>query len=544
MRKTLFEKIDFLTFGLFGFLFLHFAKEMLQVRPDGWYVGQVNLYGDLVFHLSLINKFLASGINIDSPIYAGDKINYPIIADFLTAQVSRVFGIDFALFIVTLVVGVLTLIVSRLFVLKFVKDKKVVFLAFLLFFLNGGVGFYYFLQDFLISKKSIADFLYAIPRQYTDIKEIGYWWINSYLAYFLPQRAFLFAFPITLIILLMLYLGSKTNNLFHFAIAGIMAGTLPLVQAHSLLVLFLLSVLYFPINLIFGKEKKRIIVNWALFGFLTIIISYPLFGVISSVGSPLKYIRFAPGWTSKENLIWFWFKNLGFFAPTLIAAVIWLFRNKKLFILYIPFLFIFVMSNIFVFQPWEFDNSKLLIYWYFASCIVVAYFLREVLFKSNIFAKTLGLLLVFLMIFAGSIDVIRTFTPISSYQIFSKEDLQVAQEVQRLTPKNSVFVTSTNHNHPIPALSGRSTLLGFPGWVWSHGTDYLPRQADVVNIYQGGDQAEVLIKKYHLNFVTLGPQEKVEYSVNLSYFDQYPKVALNSDWILYDVSSLWSNGNR
>lgn len=542
MKRIL--NINILTFGLFGFLFWHFAKEMLQVKPGGWYVGQINLYGDLVFHLSLINKFITSGLNIDNPIFAGDKINYPIVADFLTAQISQVTGIDFALFITTFVAGIITLIVAKMFVNKFIKNNKVVFLTFLLFFLNGGFGFYYFIQDFATSNKSFLEFVMSMPRQYTDIKEIGYWWINSYLAYFIPQRAFLFAFPITLVILLLLYRGYKSLKISYFALAGILAGTMPLVQAHSLFVLFILCSIYFPLSIYFSKDRKSILTGWAIFGIITLIIALPLFNVISSVGSPVKYIRFAPGWTSKENIIWFWFKNLGIFAPLLAVSVCWLYKKKELFVLYVPFLFIFIISNVLVFQPWEFDNSKLLIYWYFASCIVVSYFLYEVFFSNGVARKTLGVILVFFMIFAGSLDIIRTFTPVTSYEIYSNEDLKVASAVEQLTAKNSVFVTATNHNHPIPTLTGRSTLLGFPGWVWSHGISYNQRQADVVQIYLGESQAEDLIKKYHLNYVTVGPQERVEFNINLSYFDRYPKITLNSDWILYDVSSLWANDNR
>ena len=135
MRK---DKIFvFLTFALFGFLFFHFAKNMLTVRPDGWYVGQVNLYGDLVFHLGFINKFLESGqIFAQNPVYPTDKPNYPIFADFVTSQVAKITGVDFALFITTLTAGILVIYVARLFIRIFIKNEKIVFLALLLFFVK------------------------------------------------------------------------------------------------------------------------------------------------------------------------------------------------------------------------------------------------------------------------------------------------------------------------------------------------------------------------------------------------------------------------
>src|SRR3989338_2497512 len=164
MRKDKF--FVFLTFFLFGFLFLHFAKNMLTVRPDGWYVGQVNLYGDLVFHLGFINKFLESGqVFAQNPVYPTDKPNYPIFVDFVTSQVARITGVDFALFITTFVAGILVIFVARLFIQIFIKNEKIVFLALLLFFVNGGLGFQFLLSDFQNSQKSIFDFFRSEERR-------------------------------------------------------------------------------------------------------------------------------------------------------------------------------------------------------------------------------------------------------------------------------------------------------------------------------------------------------------------------------------------
>lgn len=545
--KTIFNinKFTFLTYAVFGFLFWHFSKEMLQVRQDGWYVGQVNLYGDLVYHLALINKFLTSpSVLIDNPIFAHDKVNYPIFADYITSLVSKLTGVDFALFITTFFGGIVVLITSRLFIKTFIKNDKIAFLALTLFFLNGGFGFYYFFHDFGLSQKTFLEFLFSLPREYTDLKNLGYWWINSFLAYFLPQRGFLFAFPITLAVLLLLYRGYQNSKKTFFLVAGLLAGTLPLVQAHSLFVIFMLAAFYAPLSLIYSKKRKALVFNWIIFSFTTVLLAYPFFNIISSVENPTQYIRYDPGWTSKENLLWFWFKNLGLFAPTLIIATAWLIKKTNLFVLYLPFLLIFVISNIWIFQPWEFDNSKLLIYWYFASTIVVGKFLFEVFFSQSTVKKILGILVVFIMIFSASLDIFRTFTPVTSYQIFSLKDLEIAKATELLTPRDAIFVTASNHNHPIPTLAGRSTLIGFHGWVWSHGANYLDRAHDVNTIYLGEESAKELIKKYKVSYVTVGSQEKTDFPINLGYYNSYPQISLGSGWTLYDVSSLWSDNNR
>lgn len=535
-----------LTFIVFGFLYFHLAQNMLQIKPDGWYVGHINLYGDLVFHLSLINKFLSSNkLLIDNPIMAGTKVGYPILADLITAQITKITNISFALFISTFPIGILGIYTARLFIKSFLKSEKIVFLSLLLFFINGGFGFYYFLQDLFFSQKPFLQFLMSMPRQYTDIKDNGYWWINTYLAYFLPQRSFLFAFPITLVALILLYKGVKGNRRKYFFLAGILSGVLPLVQAHSLFLLFLISLIVCPVSIFKSKNRKAMFWDWFIFALITVFLSIPLLMVITPPQNLLHFITYKPGWTAEENIIWFWLKNLGLFAPMLAISLVWLFKkNKSLFYVYLPFLAVFILSNIFIFQPWDFDNSKLLVYWFFVSCIVVAYFLYDQLFRGIFLKKIAGIIIVFLMIFAGSLDLLRTFTPVTSYKIFSSNDTEVADNIKKTTSKDSIFVTAQNHNNPIAALSGRSIFLGFEGWLWSHGIDYSQREKDVHVIFLGSQESESLIKQYKINYVTIGPQERAQFSINESYFQRYQSLTPGKGWQIFDVSNLWSNLNR
>lgn len=519
---------------------------MLQIKPDGWYVGHINLYGDLVFHLTLINKFLSSNkFVIDNPIMAGTKVGYPILADLITAQIARVTNLSFALFITTFSIGLLGIYTARLFIKNFFKNEKIVFLSLLLFFVNGGFGFYYFFQDLFFSQKPLLKFLTSLPRQYTDIKENGYWWINTYLAYFLPQRSFLFVFPLTLVVLILLYRGAKANRRKYFFLAGLLSGVLPLVQAHSLFFVFLISLMVCPLSILKSKNQKAMLGNWLIFALITAFLSVPILTAIAPSQNFLHFIAYKPGWTAGENIIWFWLKNLGLFAPMLVISLIWLFKkNKNLFYIYLPFLAVFILSNIFIFQPWDFDNSKLLVYWFFASCIVVAYFLYDQFFLETFFKKIAGVVIVFLMIFAGSIDIFRTFTPATNYRIFSNQDLEVADNIKKATSKDSIFVTASNHNNPIAAISGRSIFLGFAGWLWSHGVDYSQREKDVRLIYLGGQESESLIKQYGINYVTIGPQERAQFSINESYFQKYPSLTPGEGWQIIDVSSIWTNVDR
>ena len=113
----------------------------------------------------------------------------------------------------------------------------------------------------------------------------------------------------------------------------------------------------------------------------------------------------------------------------------------------------------------------------------------------------------------------------------------------RKTKKDAVFITAPIHNHPISALSGRSTVIGFYGWVWSHDLAYNQRAYDVGQIYEGSKHADQLVSQYQINYVTVGPPEREQLSINESYLSRFPTIHLGNGWQIYDVSSVWSDGN-
>lgn len=175
---------------------------------------------------------------------------------------------------------------------------------------------------------------------------------------------------------------------------------------------------------------------------------------------------------------------------------------------------------------------------------MAAYFIYDTLISENFLKKSLAIVIILTGIFAGTLDIFRTFTPLTQYQIFSQSDLSIATNIKLQTPKDAIFITAPVHNHPVSALTGRSTLLGFHGWVWSHGLPYLDRAADIERIYKGEKTAEVLLKKYKVSYISVGPYEKSQYKINQFFFQKYREISLAPGWVLYDVSSLWSNSNR
>jgi len=84
------------------------------------------------------------------------------------------------------------------------------------------------------------------------------------------------------------------------------------------------------------------------------------------------------------NPFWFWTKNFGcVFWVWIITICTYLFmkgKNKdefrsKIKPFIVPSLVLFTITNVFLFQPWEFDNNKIIFYWWiFASICSIAIF--------------------------------------------------------------------------------------------------------------------------------------------------------------------------
>ena len=54
------------------------------------------------------------------------------------------------------------------------------------------------------------------------------------------------------------------------------------------------------------------------------------------------------------------------------------------------------------------------------------------------------------------------------------------------TPADAIFAVADEHNSPVPTLSGRRVMSGYPGWLWTYGlSDYAQKGADEAAILRG-----------------------------------------------------------
>ncbi|HXF43837.1 MAG TPA: hypothetical protein VNK26_08860, partial [Pyrinomonadaceae bacterium] len=413
----------------------------------------------------------------------------------------------------------------------------------ILFLLSGGLGFYYLINDFFQSNQSFFEFLFSIPRDYTIGEDFR--WGNTLTTLLITQRSLLLGLPLTLFLIISINSfrekegePSAASNLSKPLILGFIAGLLPLIHLHSLIVLFIVSLF----NFLFYKSARR---RLLFFGAATAVFALAelFWASAGSASDAEKFIAFAPGWDSQgNNLIWFWLKNTGLLIPLTILGFFLRYSSydkdnkpeiKDLFFGYIPFAVIFLLSNLFKFAPWQWDNIKLLVYWLAASAAFAAYALA-IIWQQPRFGKPIAAILFICLTLAGASDVWRTISSAINYRVFDAQAAAFGDAARSKLPSKSVILNAPTYN-TASVLTGGLSFMRYPGHLSSHGIDYTTRESITNEIYRGGLRAKQLIQENRINYVLISPAEKSMLYVNEQFFRQFPLETEIGNYRLYKV---------
>jgi len=566
---------------IFVFLVLVFFFDRAMIdRPDGIFTGGSQNLGDLPFHLGAIFSFTEGGnFPPANPSYAGAKFTYPFLADFVAACfVVLGASVRDAMFVQNVTLAFSLVVLLEKFTVKLINNKTAGKIAPLLLLFSGGLGFVWFFRDYWQGAQSLTEILWNLPGDYTIGERFR--WGNSLVVLFLTQRSLLFGMPLTLIALGKIWEIFSTENLerekgrkgerekigepdnlksadagnskspsLPFSLSpfllfssstflvGLLAGMLPLIHVHSLVVLFVVCAFLF----FFRMDRWR---DWIAFAAGVSVIAVPelVWSLTGSASNLSKFIEPHFGWDSKnENFLVFWAKNIGFFAPVLVGGIILVVMRKnesekanpksrtrtpkaeELLIFYLPFAFLFLVSNTLKLAPWEWDNIKVLIYWFvgslpFAALALVWLWEKSAALKAAAIACLLALTL------SGALDVWRTASGQINYKVFDEDAVKIAEYIGIRTAPDALFLNAPTYNSAV-VLSGRRSLMRYSGHLSSYGIDYQAREDEVKRIYEGSALAERFLQKNGIEYVMISPEETANLAVNEEFFNRYPMIA-------------------
>jgi hypothetical protein len=598
---------------LFWFVYAH----AMYQTPEGIFTGVDTNIGDLPFHLAVVTGF-AYGENFppQHPEFAGVRLTYPFVVDFVAAMFVRagatlggaLFWQSFAM--IMSLVGLL-----HRWALKLTRERLAALMVPALVLLSGGFGWLVFLREAASSGQGVFAMLGGLEHDYTRAYP-GFEWGNAVTALFVTQRSILLGVAVALIVWTLWWDASEKSgvrrrkseeggdaaelesrrvgkkkakgkakaaraasakrafedeeaaadnslafllspfSLRQMVAAGVVAGLMPLVHAHSFVVMMLMGACMALVQgaaVLFSKGEESdaeapawarvwaVWWPWVLFAAAASALALPqmFFATRDSAVRAGQFFGWEFGWAhGQTNVVWFWIKNTAVFIPLLIVALAWRGAgvSRRLLLFYLPFVLCFIVPNVYRLSPWVWDNIKVLLYWWVASAPLVALLLVRLWRRGGVW-RAAALALLFMQTAAGGLDVWRAASGTVERRSFDPAGVAFAEVIKSETSPRSLILHAPTYNDPV-YLTGRRTFLGYPGHVWSHGIDYTPREAELKRIYMGTADAPALIERAGIEYVVVGPLEREEMRkyglmLNESFFARYRKVGEAGGYRLY-----------
>ena len=542
-----------------------FSRAVIE-DETGLSTGLLNNFGDLPFHLSVITSFsFGNNFPPEDPTYAGVRFTYPFISDFVSAVFVKCgAGLRQSMFIENFILAMSFIGLLHRWALVMLRDKLAAILTPLIVLLNGGMGWIKLFEKAGTDEGGLFGVLMNLPPSFTVIPETTWRWGNAISALLVPQRGFLMGLPLATIAFTQWWLATEktrpaekpetgkksrsttrpasvriedTQTRFPIATrrmiaAGVAAGLLPLVHAHSFVVVMGMAAC---LALILRRWRE-----WLVFFVVASAIAIPqlLWSTIHSAVDASSFFAWELGWDrGQENPFIFWLRNTGVFIPLIFAAVLMrdngYFIPKRVLIFYLPFTLCFIIPNFVKMAPWIWDNIKVLYYWWLASAPIVALLLAK-LWRQGSIRRVIAIVLFVCVTLAGALDVAGIALRGNKYQVFDSAGIRFAELVKEKTAPRSLIIHAPVHNTPV-FLTGRRSLMGYPGHIWTHGLEFLRREGEVKRMYLGAPDADQLMKSFGVDYAVVGPHERIATQVNENFFTRFEKVAEVGEYRLYKI---------
>ena len=513
---------------------------VLDYEPanGAYYTGQSG-YGDIAMHLAFIKNIAVAGkMPPHYSLLAGQEVfGYPFLCESVSS-VFLLFGASLKFAYILPCVPALVSIFGGVWLLArqaLGHPGKATF-ASLLFIYGAGLGFLYFLGS-RERFQSIFTGYYTTPTNFVD-KNLR--WVNCIADLLVPQRATLMGWALAMPCLYLLYRFAFQGEKHLWLALGLLAGSTPLMQTHSLLMLVIVSAVYLyqPVRQALETKDKKLLSPWLGYAAVAGALCLPqLFGVIFRQTSGGRgFLQPVFNWVNHgtgESMLWFYTKNLGIVFLLLIPAYLW--ADKTLRRLFLGGFAVQCISEVVVFQPNYYDNIKLLYFWFLLSCILVAGAIWDWLarLKNRPVQVILGTQILLLGTLSGILTLGREV--VSSYQVFSADGMALAEYVDDNTAPDAVFLTGRQHLNPVASLAGRQILCGSSLYVYFHGMHFAEQDAAVRQLYEA--PSEEMLDQWDVDYVFYSSYERNDYENNEDWYAQrYPVWFQQGEYTVYQIT--------
>ena len=487
---------------------------------DGGEFTRGAAYSDFSFHTQLIASF-AVGCNVkrssmfgfETVMSVGNALAYPVFVNFHAAFLISDCGVSWpsAMRWSALCVGVCFVVLMWALTLRFTDgDSWATACALPLWMFSGGLGF-------------LDVFAHGIDWQARSMNYIhtfyngkAVFWFQSMTHIFHPQRSATFALPLCYIAINALLTGISKFEWRFFVLAAIAVGVTPQTQVHAYVGLALFAIVLAVVTFPFNRKWLLAAKCWAIFGVVANVIALPLcVPYLDRTADGHDFFDFRPIWQDKRYttakhfaFLDVWWRALGVFGMIALifgyAVCTW--RQIQI---YSAAMFVFLVSSIIMFQPWELDNCKVFQDGWMPLAIgfVGQYFSKTWRRSSSRVIKSILCVLFFSCIASGLLNLL-TYESYSGI-LYGYDDAVTGQWVAENTSPDAIYHGPNEVLIPSASYGGRRLFYGFRGWISSHGLMNSTRNM-LVGSFDSGDDPEAAAKNnitYLINFHVANTQD-------------------------------------
>lgn len=505
-----------------GLASTHLLFYVFESHGEVW-IRNLNLNGDLPFHWHMI-KYLSRAPDFwpDNPLFGMDHLRYAFGVNWLSALLHR-HGLPLQAVLVLPLFFSLWILFQQLW-------KWAGLWAVVAFFASGG-GWW-------------------LPAsKWTELSGPGdtLAWKNLFLSVLVTQRGFWVALPLGIFILRFLLELQRnpwlaTPQKWRLLLA--LWAFLPFFHLHTFVVLSLFAVFSTALSPLRAQWRAllRQTLAWVWIPLLFLWQSISL----TNAGASLRWVW---NWMSdSQSLMASWGQNLGpwllFVVFLLVASLVGLqFRGQKIVRQHeASAVFVWVALGVlfshFMMAPWNWDQTKILLWIYLGLSVGMGLVLRRIL------PRAIALVLLVMLHVPGFVQFSGGLGPnLKKQALWTVEDQQAVQNLVSMLPVEERVLVAPSPHHPILA-TGQAIVAGYPGHLWSQGLSiqgledhlklWMQDPADPA-LRTGPFQA---LKAQHLIW---GPLERQWTGTQTPGGDseggkRWQKISVSGNWVLYKSS--------